>query len=330
MQFAGPLFMLACAVAVAEDKPDWVNGSSASYPKNAYLTGVGHAPTQQKAAEEARAEIAEALSVNVEKKLTASARETTDGTSTSFSQEISNEVNASTSKVLDGVEIAQYWQGPDGYYALAVLDRGHSLKIMGDKLAEIDRDFADLSAALAKSDGKFSRLRTALRLLRIARHRRGINEDYRILDPDGKGIPPPASYSDVLSQARKAVSALTVQVAVEGPNGEHLTSHIIDGLSAYGLRAVEKGDRPADIVIDAKAQGEALPADNLTWFWAKGSFLVKMRYGSTGEVFARFEESGQDAAGDPGSSVEVTLDSLADKTAVHVFHVVMSAQLADD
>lgn len=321
---------LTPVLVAAADKPDWVSGVSAAHPKSAFLIGVGHGPTQQKAADKARAELAKSFSTSIEANTSVSARETLDGSGSNYSQSISDDVRASTAKVLDGVEIAQYWQGPDGHYALAVLNREHSLKIFRDKLEEFDRDFADLSSALGKAEGKFSRLRTALRMLRLVKDRRRINEDFRVLNPEGKGIPAPASYSDVVAKARKAAVSITFQVEVTGKDGEALTSRVIDALNVYGLKAVEKNPRTPDILVEAKAQGAPLPAENLLWVWAKGSILVRMSYGATGEVFTRFEQSGQEAARDSDSAVDAVLKGLCEKTADHVFKVVMSAELADD
>jgi hypothetical protein len=324
-------FTLASRVFSAEPgRPDWINGSSPSYPKSAYLTGVGQGPTMEKAADKARAELAKGLSLSLEASSSQSASETSDGTSSSYSQRVSDEVRTSTVKVLDGAEIAQTWQGPDGFYALAVLDRAHSLKILRDKLDELDRDFADLGSEFSKAEGKFARLKAALRLVKLSRDRRRVNSDYRILNPEGKGVPAPASSSEVTAQARKAAAALTFQVSVTGPRGERLTTRMIDALGACGLRAVEKGAKTVDVVIEATAHGELLPAENLTWRWARGEVEVKMSYGSTGEVFARFSEAGREASRDPGSAVDATLRALVEKAALRAFKAVLSADLADD
>ena len=323
--------LLALPASAQGDRPDWMSGASAAYPRSAYLTGVGQGPTQEKAADRARAELSKEFGVSLSAVSRTASAETASGGASSSWQEVSDEVKASTQKVLDGVEVVSYWQGPESWHAFAVLDRAHSLKVFADRLADVDRSWDEAAGEIARVEGKFARLRLALSLLRLAKDRRRINADYRILNPDGKGIPAPASYQDGLARARKAVSAVTVAVEVTGHNGRRLTSRLMDALSGHGLKAVEKGGSPApDIVVEAEAEGTPLPPENLTWYWARGCIMTKVSYGSTGEVFSRFEESGQDAAGDPGTAVDLTLRALAARTAAHVFASVTSAELVDD
>jgi predicted 3-demethylubiquinone-9 3-methyltransferase (glyoxalase superfamily) len=328
-------FLLAAVLALPAagqgERPDWMSGRSAAYPRSAYLTGLGQGPTQADAADRARAELAKRFGVSLSAVSRTAAVEAGSGDSSSSWQEVSDEVKTSVRKVLDGVEVAAYWQGPESWHAFAVLDRAHSLQVFADRLAEIDRSWEELCAELSRAEGKFARLRPALRLRRLAQDRRRLNADYRILKPDGKGVPAPASYQDALSRARKAVSAVTVAVEVTGRDGRRLTSRLMDALSATGLKVVEKaGAARPDIVVESEAEGTPLPPENLTWYWARGSIMTRLSYGSTGEVFSRFEEAGQDAAGDPGTAVDLTLRALAERTAAHVFSAATSAELADD
>ena len=136
-------------LASAQDKPDWLTGASASYPKSVYLTGVGEGPSQAKAADKARAEVAKGFGVSLTAQSRVAASETSSGDSSSSWQEVSDDVRVSTQKVLDGVEIVANWQGPENWYAFAVLNREHNLKIFKDKLDESDREGKEQSEELA-------------------------------------------------------------------------------------------------------------------------------------------------------------------------------------
>ena len=57
---------------------------------------------------------------------------------------------------------------------------------------------------------------------------------------------------------------------------------------------------------------------------------VRVLRGSTGEVVTSFETTGQDAARDPGSSVDAVLASLSDKTAARLFAFIVSGDILDD
>jgi hypothetical protein len=325
------ILALAGAPARAAGLPDWVSGSAADYPKAAFLSGVGEGPTQEKAADKARAEIAKTFSLEIQSVSQSSAREVTDGVKTSFSQDVSEDVRAVTAKVIEGVEIAKYARDEEGvHYALAVLDRGHSLSVFRDRLAADDKEFVELSGRLAGLQGKFARVKIALKLVGLGKARRRLNADYRLLNPSGTGIEAPPGYPDGLAAARAAVAAVTVQVDVKGVNGARVASRFIDALSAYGLRATEKTDRKPDILVESEGSGRNLRAENLTWFRAEGSLATKISYGSTGEVITRFETAGTGSSGDPRSAVGATLASLSEKAAARVFKLIVSGDLLDD
>ncbi|MBI3553714.1 MAG: LPP20 family lipoprotein [Elusimicrobia bacterium] len=325
------LLLIAPALFASNPKPDWLSGQSSQYPKSAYIIGVGQDATQDKAADRARTEISKAFSLQLSATSRSSASEVDSGKSSSLSQTTSDDVRTSTRKVLDGVEISSYWDdGKGNVYALAVLNREHALKIITDKLAELDKSVPDLQDQINKSDGKFAKLKLALKLLRLAKSRRHLNADYRVLSPEGKGIPAPEALSGALEQARKAIAAVTIQVETEGVNADVTTSRIMDGLAAYGLKVAEKSGSSADVLVQARSAAQRLEPENITWFWARGSILVKMSYGSTGEVFTRFEEQGSEASRDPSTSVDVTLTKLADQAADHIFKVLTSNDVLDD
>lgn len=325
------LAALAGVPARAEAPPAWVSGSDSAYPQAAYLSGVGEGPTQDKAADKARTEIAKIFSVEIQAQSQSSAREVSDGSKSSFSQDVSDDVRTFTAKVIDGVEVVHYWRSESGtHYALAVLDRAHSLKVFRDKITTGDKEFAELSDRFAKTEGKFTRIRIALKLVGLGKMRRRFNADYRLLNPEGAGLEAPATFPDSLAAARKAVSAVTVQVDAQGTNAARVQTRLIDALGAYGLRATEKGGRAPDILVEAVGEGRNLRPENLTWFNAEGSLSVRMSYGSTGEAITSFEESGTGSSGDPSTAVGKTLTTLSVKAAARVFKVLVSGDLLDD
>ncbi len=318
------------AWAGAAERPSWVKDPSSDYPRATYLTGVGEGPTSEKAADNARAELAKSISLSVQTKSRSSISETSNGRASSSSQEVSDEVRTSTAKVLDGVEIARFWEGPRSHFALAVLDRTRSLKILRDRLSEMDSESRALAESLPRTEGKFARLKSALRLTDLIRSRRRINGDYRVLNPEGQGVAAPPEAAAAAGEARKAAAALTLRVEAEGEQGETVAVRIIDGLASRGLRASQGGTGTPDLLIEARARGQALPPEDLTWYWAKGSVTVRVLRGSTGEVVTSFETTGQDAARDPGSSVDAVLASLSDKTAARLFAFIVSGDILDD
>ena len=128
---------------------------------------------------------------------------------------------------------------------------------------------------------------------------------------------------------RRAVAAVTVSVAADGDEAQSVAARMVDGLGVYGLKTVEQSSQP-DVLIELSGEGRRLPIENLTWFTARGKLSVKMSYGSTGEVFKRFEESGEVSAGSPRTCVRVVLTRLASRAADTAYTVLTTASALDD
>jgi len=324
------LILAASALRAATPQPDWLTGESAAYPRSAYLVGVGEAPSQDKAGDKARAEISKIFGVKLTAQTQVSASATMEGGRSSESQYVSDDVRSVTGKFLEGVEVVDSWKDGEGsFHSLAVLNRAHALKVLADKLAEVDRVFKESASDLAKAEGKFAALRAALKMQRAAKLRRQLNNDYRLLAADGKGLPAADSAHDDLGRARKAVAAVTVSVTAAGVEAESVASRMVDSLSVYGLKTVEQSGKP-DVLIELSGEGRRLPIENLTWFTARGRLSVKMSYGSTGEVFKRFEESGEVSASSSRTCVRVALTRLASRAADTAYLVLTSPSTLDD
>lgn len=327
----GILALLAASDIAAEQRPAWLSGRSVDYPKSSYVLGIGESSSQEKAADKARAEIAKSFSLALSAKTSSSAREIAGGDGSTYSEEVSDDVRTTTAKVLEGVEIAQYWRDENGnHFALAVLNRAHSLDILKDKLLELDGEFKDGSESLTKAEGKFERLRLALKLVENAAARKKVNADYRVLNPEGKGMPAPAETSSALTLARKAVSTVTFAVEASGEYAEETAARVVSGLVRKGIRAVEKSSRAPDILIQLEIEGENLPVENLLWFWAKATIKTHLSYGFSGESFTRLENSGQQAAREPDAALALTVVAEADKTTGRIFSEITSGRLSDD
>ncbi|MBI4678491.1 MAG: LPP20 family lipoprotein [Elusimicrobia bacterium] len=327
-------FIPAAAFAQAAPspgQPDWLSGQTSEYPSSAFVTGVGLGLTEEKAADKARAELSKFFGVKIVSEFKSYMRETSTGKGSSMEKDVSDAVNSFTYQMIEGSEVPKYWRDQEGaVYALAVLDRSATLKRLDGKLDELDREFRSDSELLSKTEGKFSRLKYALDLVRLSKSRKDFNRMYRILSPDGKGKPGPDT-KEVLSDARKAIRTISVRVVASGENTSAVGARFIDELTSYGLKAVVAGERKeSDILVEAHGEAQNLRPTDLTWFWAKGAMVVRLSYGSTGDVFKRFEESVQEASRDPGSAADAALLRLADRSAKRVFQVITTEDLSDD
>ncbi|MEE8300671.1 MAG: LPP20 family lipoprotein, partial [Desulfatiglandales bacterium] len=130
------------AVRVTKGKrPDWIDGESIQYPSSRYLTGVGYDPDRKSSEDKARAEIAKIFFSKIDSR-TRSYQDYLQITSKGKSKtretfSIEEITKVSTQKVLSGVRISSVYQDTGSepiFYALAVLDRDQSAKILRDKI----------------------------------------------------------------------------------------------------------------------------------------------------------------------------------------------------
>jgi hypothetical protein len=319
------LLGLALAAHVwAAEKPDWLSGRSANYPAARFVTGVAQASGADKAADKARTEVAKAFGVSLYARTETSERESSSG---GYRQDVSDEVFATTSKVLDGVEIAERWQDEGGtHYALAVLDREHSLKVMADKLAELDAQFVKLAGELAGIEGRWQKLGRSLKILDNVRARKELNADYRVLNPEGKGIAAPDKAADAVALAKAALAEITVRVESKGEESELVAERLREKLQRHGLKVKSRAEEP-DLLIVARSEGRALPAENLLWLWAEARLNVALLH--DGEELERFGFSGQAAARDPEDALRQALRSLSDKAAAQSYRLLLSSRVEE-
>lgn len=214
--------MLFCAAAAqAGDRPDWIDGASRAYPRDKYLVGVGMADDRASAADRARSEISKifATNVNVTTNLNESESTSTRGskTETSFSQAISQSLQTTSKKVLEGVEIVENWK--DGatmqQYALAVLDRFKALSAVKDKIDDFDKQAQQWKGQMDSASDKMGKVKAAMKLLALLKARAELNGEVRILDPGGKAVPSPFDEPAVRAEAAKTVATLDVIVDIK-------------------------------------------------------------------------------------------------------------------
>ena len=122
------------------------------------------------------------------------------------------------------------------------------MKILRDRLSEMDSESRALAESLPRTEGKFARLKSALQADRPDPPRRRINGDYRVLNPEGQGVAAPPEAAAAAGEARKAAAALTLRVEAEGEQGETVAVRIIDGLASRGLRASQGGTGTPDLL----------------------------------------------------------------------------------
>ena len=297
---------LALAAAVAahasSSAPDWVNGSSAQYPREAYMTGVGSGDDAATARDRARGEIARVFStlVTVNTSVSESEQNKTEAgkTASTFSQVVGNSVQTASQKVLEGTEVAETWQdkATSRYYALAVLEREKGVASLKDRIGDFDKQAWQWKEQMDKAAGRLLRVKAAMKLMALFKAREDLNSEFRVLDASGKGLPSPINEAIVRPEASQALSSLEVFVDMKGDSSDEIETGIVKGLNSFGLEAKSAGESAGDIIVEGKVSTEKLPGDGNAWRWARSTVTVSLKDGKTGKTFLRFDASERQAA----------------------------------
>lgn len=249
---------------IAKKTPDWINGSSKKYPSPQYFIGVGAVSLNkggenqqlQWANDKARAEISKTLRTHINVETKSERRIKSRGGRESRSLDVASSqidiVTATSSEVLEGVEIKENYRSAKDkmLYALAVLDRHKAVKRLEGKIKKAK------SKMLAEMETG-EKLQSEMRLLpAIAHYKKAlsyagdiapINDLISVLRPTGSG-----EIDDINHEVyiEKLIHSLQRQVRFEiNVEGDALgvKNYIIKGLARAGY--VTKGSGSSNTKI---------------------------------------------------------------------------------
>lgn len=319
------LLGLSCSAALAASRPDWTDGNSSKFPRELYMTGVGIASDRTSAEQRARAAVSRIFSslVNDVSQVNASETVAKDGKNQgqpSFSQTVSQNVQITSDKLLEGVEVGDTWKedATGQYYCLAVLDRARAQSALKSRIADIDSQIDQWNKSFAGEKDRFARAKYAAKMLALLRQRDSFNSDLRIVDPTGQGAPDNQSVS--APQLRQALEQLELKVSCSGEGDRQICEGLVSALSALGFLAREDAQKP-DIAIKADASLTDLGhlSGDPKWYWSRATVSVSATDASKNATFLNFEVSYKSASVSKPEADRIVLKNIAaqsaDKTA---------------
>ncbi len=309
-RFVFILLMAACAAArAAERKPDWIDRESGRWPREMYVTGVGSADERAVAEDRARADLARVFTSHVSSALNATASEddvrTDRGAAHTERITVVDETRSTTDKVLEGVEIAEVWLDPASRqtYALAVLDRQQAAARIEAKLDEMAQTAKPLRARLGAAD-KVLGLNAALRLLRLERDRRAVENELQIVLPS-RGRKPSTEDG-----ARELLSHVSVRVTVAGDEQDVVRGGLAKALGTVGLSLAATAE--PDLVGEASVVRESLGLRD-GWYWSRASVAVVLKDAASSRTLLQLTETARDASRAEGESDRRVLGKVSER-----------------
>ncbi|UCE90444.1 MAG: LPP20 family lipoprotein [Pseudomonadota bacterium] len=279
-------FLLVGIVALAGGcasqpvEPDWVSGNSSKYPDSRYLIGRGQAASQDQARDRARADLAKVFQVAISEEtedMTNFTRARSKGEQAQdYTASVSRAIRTRTDQVVEGVEIAEQWQAPEGgeHHALAVLNRAKQGARMRAQLNELDdATEAHIQSARASSD-LITRIGAAERAVDAQLERRAVQRLLQVIDVTGTGIAPPYNLGKLLDDRDALLKRLRIAPQVTAGSPAELEQHLSSGLAAAGF--LHAPGEQAGYVLSGNFQPSSF-TDEQGWHWVRGTLAVTLR-----------------------------------------------------
>jgi len=280
--------------------PDWVEGSSASYPSAVYITGKGSADDMETAKDRARGEISKVFSADIkaETSVYESERSVSAGgkSSNEYSVSAGEDIRTVSKKTLEGIEIAEVWQDKNSFrwYALAVLERAKIRRIYSEKLEETEEQINLYSAQMDAAENNMDRAMAALKVKNLMKTHDMLVKDLKVIGGSGfaSGM---ENVSAIRTKADQAIAALGIYVDVV-PANSRVSTEIAKTLVSLGMKVSESASN-IDIRVACEAEMQPMqdPSRGSRWKWYTGEASVKLTDVRAGRSFLEFNASSKEA-----------------------------------
>lgn len=253
-------------------RPDWVDGIGSGYPNDQFLTAVGYAVERNAAEDRARAEIAKIFysDIRSSNQIYQEILETTAGGKTSSTESVNFEeiTRVSTEKVLSGIRIGQVYQETktdQQFYALAVLDRLQTQRILESKIKELDRDIDGLYNQALDQEDRLTQVRYLQRTIQKHILRQAYNAELRIVSTGGRSIFPTVSFTEIKSRLSEVLLRdFFVALTVDGDRANDIKRSLAEALNQKGF-SISEDIGQANVL--ARGTVEIKPMDQGTADW---------------------------------------------------------------
>lgn len=307
-------FFYGCGRIKIISPPDWVNGESVDYPREEYLTGVGFGDTRESAEKKAYAALSQIFQANIQSQ----SREWEEFLQSSGQNQIDKNpvvqrkikidqlTQVSTEKVLENISIAEVWedQQKKKFFVLAIINRGHSVQILMEKIRDLDKKALELLnnvqnlEQIQNPKGLESKLQIVQNLhgaLRTVLVRHGLNADLQIIEPFGRGMESPFSLEKISLRLRKFLEQdLDVVLEVSGPFQREIRMAFVRSLSQEGFPFIENQYREdvESLLIKVEFSLFPLTLQAQPFFNWQVSAILKEK--SSGRVFGSLNRNGRE------------------------------------
>lgn len=261
----------------AGDEPDWLRGESSSYPNSQYLYATGSASRPEQAKDRALGNLVKIFELHLEESSTTTqdvqSHRTGDEEAVTATARVASRVNIRTDKMIQGARIAEQWRSPTDltYYALAVLERDQAGNNIRSEIKKIDDE---TEVKLQQANSRLEPLRQVGDLqdaLDLQIQRDSLQKTLKIIDLQGKGMPPHWNHAELEERLDGALRAMRMSAAVTRDDAGELGQMLQAAMAAAGFSNQSTGGYTlsAALVSDDVLQRQG-------WFWLRGTLSLRL------------------------------------------------------
>ncbi len=260
------------------DQPDWVEGRSATYPDKLYITATASASDPERAKDRALGNLSKVFEARIdEQTITRSDTQVTvkDGReSFTRQQHLSQHVQVSTDKIINGARIAETWkdEGVFVHHALAILDRKQAANNIRQEMHRLDElTQVEISQNQSAQDPLFaiSHLNSAID---FQSQRYGLQKMLKVIDTRGVGHPSEWNMSDLQSRFNQQLRSLKIASAVDNDPIGKLEQLLKSAMGNAGFPAAVNG---TDYTLVANLDVQDLGMRQ-GWYWLRGKLSLRL------------------------------------------------------
>jgi LPP20 lipoprotein len=309
-------------------RPDWVDGESSEYPASFYMTGVGYAPDRQTAENKARAEISKIFysEIDATNRAYEEYLQTTYRGKSKTQESISIEdiTKVSTQKVLSGVSIVQVYQQsrPEKlFYALAILDREQTKRILRQKITQLDQDMQKLLTDSRLEKDKLIQIKYLNACIEKHIIRQAYNTELRIVTRSGEGISPTISFSEIKAQLTDILLRdFLIALTVKGTRSLDIKEALVEALNKKGF-SVSDDFASASVMVRGNVNIRPFEQGSSEWKFVRWKAYFDLVDQQGGAVFGSIKKTGKEG------HLNV---SQAEERAVRKIRKILATDIADD
>ena len=324
-KFIGLMLLLLCVgCAKGPLTPDWIASEPAAYPATRYLNGRGQGETLGLARDRARSDLAKVFEVAISE----SSRDHLqwqqgqageNGLKTS----ISRDIQAQTSQVIKGVQIAQAWRGEAGgdYHALAVLDRPQAGNRLRAEIETLDRETAENIGRARRDEPLPEKISAAYNALNAQLKRQHPQKMLRIVDLTGVGLPAKYRLAELKSDFESLLDRWQVGLRVELDELGGVESLLAGALGNAGIKHLASGST-AEYLLQADIDSEKFKSGD-GWNWVRGTLRISMLETASGNIIGAHQWSYKSSARQAAMSEIRARDNLASRLGQDLLEVLV-------